>query len=374
MNNLSPAALIAELDRFLVNQVDAKRALALAIRNRHRRQLIEPTLGALAQTPHVLLTGPSGVGKTTLVRRAAEIIGAPLVRADVAWLQERDGPGRGAQQLISDLVEIELRRRTRDVPLPSEPADESRGRVRAGRRRRSNDVSTPGKRTTAHSDTLRKRQHTGTATTPSEREREEAAIERVERLGIVLLDDVDHLATRDPGEPADPAGEALQRALIPLLDGTEVVTEFGPVRTTHVLFIATGAFTSARASDLVPEFLGRFPVRADLQSLDADDFERILTDPERSLRDHYVQLLAADGVHIEFAPLALSEIAASAAWLNTHGADLGARQLVHLLEQVLEELSFGETPQSETQIIDVEYVRQAIADRLEDQDLDQFIL
>jgi ATP-dependent HslUV protease ATP-binding subunit HslU len=205
-------------------------------------------------------------------------------------------------------------------------------------------------------------------------ERLDAAIAQVEELGIVLLDDIDRLAPRDQGEHMDASGEIIQRALIPVLDGAEVVTQFGPVRTEQLLFVATGAFTTIRISDLTPEFLGRFPVRAELASLTVEDFEHILSAPERSLRDHYVALLAADGIAVEFEPAALDEIARVAAELNARGEDLGARRLVHVLERVLEELSFAEPSPNDVCRIDVGYVLNAVGDLAEDQDLGQFIL
>jgi ATP-dependent HslUV protease ATP-binding subunit HslU len=206
------------------------------------------------------------------------------------------------------------------------------------------------------------------------RERLNAAIDRVERHGIVLLDNVDRLTLHDAGEQPETGGEALQRALLPLLDGAEVVTDYGPVRTNHLLFVATGAFTTARVTDLTPEFAGRFPVRAELRSLDTEDFASILTAPERSLRDYYVQLLASDGVAIDFTQEGLREIAVLAAEANERGSDLGARRLVHVIEHLLAAVSFGEDPQLTACIIDAPYVREHCADLVEEDDTEQFIL
>lgn len=371
MSNLSPAEIVAQLDRYIVNQVDAKRAVALAIRNRDRRRRIEPRLGTLAQTPHVLLSGPSGVGKTTLVQRAAQIIGAPLVQADPAGIHAPGDAGRGVALIVQNLIDIEIRDRSLLPTSKLAEGDDAGAHQRLSPHRRSGPAPVR-----AH-DTERPppgRPSRASSARRAARGRVAAAIEQVERQGIVLLDDIDRLAVRETGDQSEAAGEALQRALIPLLEGADVVTDYGPVRTAHLLVIATGAFTTTRIADLAPELVGRFSVRAELHSLDSDDFEHILTDSGRSLRDYYVELLATDGISIDFTPDGLHEIAALAAEANARGHDLGARRLVHVIEHVLAEAAFGDAAPAASATIDATLVRERCAELVDDEDLEQFIL
>jgi ATP-dependent HslUV protease ATP-binding subunit HslU len=434
MNFFTPREIVSELDRFIVGQGDAKRAVAIALRNRWRRQQLAPELRDEVLPKNILMIGPTGVGKTEISRRLARLAQAPFIKVEATKFTEVGYVGRDVEQIVRDLVEISLGqlrdRRRRDVETQAEAhAEERILDALAGA------SASPGTR-----ETMRKRLRAGelddrdieiemrdaggapmleipgmpgaqigmiklgdmfgkafggrarprrikVADAREPLMAEEAdklldndaiqrdAIESVEQNGIVFLDEIDKICARSEYRGGDVSREGVQRDLLPLIEGTTVATKYGGVRTDHVLFIASGAFHQAKPSDLLPELQGRLPIRVELKALDRNDFRRILTEPEASLIKQYRALLDTEGVALEFADDGIDAIADIAAHVNATVENIGARRLQTVMERVLDEISFSATERTgERLVIDGAYVRDRVEELAKDQDLSRFIL
>jgi ATP-dependent HslUV protease ATP-binding subunit HslU len=434
MTDFSPREIVSELDRFIIGQHDAKRAVAIALRNRWRRLALEEKLREEVQPKNILMIGPTGVGKTEISRRLAKLAGAPFIKVEATKFTEVGYVGRDVEQIIRDLLEIAIaqtrERKRKDVSAraqlhaeervldalvgPNSSAstkDAFRKRLRAGE---LNDKEIeievqasqgmpmfeipgmPGAQMGAISigDIFGK---LGGGRTKTRRVTvaesygvliaEESdklldndqvlqeSIKSVENNGIVFLDEIDKICGREGRSGADVSREGVQRDLLPLIEGTTVSTKHGAVKTDHILFIASGAFHLAKPSDLLPELQGRLPIRVELQALTRDDFRRILTEPEASLIKQYVALLSTEGVTLEFMPDAVDAIADVAVQVNSSVENIGARRLQTVMERVLDEISFAATDRSgETIRIDAAYVHKHIGDLAKNTDLSRFIL
>jgi ATP-dependent HslUV protease ATP-binding subunit HslU len=434
MTDFSPREIVSELDRFIIGQNDAKRAVAIALRNRWRRLALEEKLREEVQPKNILMIGPTGVGKTEISRRLAKLAGAPFIKVEATKFTEVGYVGRDVEQIIRDLLEIAIaqtrERKRKDVSAraqlhaeervlgalvgPSASAstkDAFRKRLRAGE---LNDKEIeievqasqgmpmfeipgmPGAQMGAISigDIFGKlgggRTKTRRVTVVESYDlliAEESdklldndqvvqeSIKSVENNGIVFLDEIDKICGREGRSGADVSREGVQRDLLPLIEGTTVSTKHGAVKTDHILFIASGAFHLAKPSDLLPELQGRLPIRVELQALTRDDFRRILTEPEASLIKQYVALLTTEGVTLEFTPDAVDAIADVAVQVNSSVENIGARRLQTVMERVLDEISFAAPDRSgETIKIDAAYVHKHIGDLAKNADLSRFIL
>ncbi|MDD5585898.1 MAG: ATP-dependent protease ATPase subunit HslU [Alphaproteobacteria bacterium] len=437
MTHFSPRETVAELDRHIVGQNDAKRAVAIALRNRWRRQQLPEALREEVLPKNILMIGPTGVGKTEIARRLAKLAEAPFLKVEATKFTEVGYVGRDVEQIIRDLIEISVNqtreRFRKDVTAKAEGRAEERlldalvgesatpeTRVKFRHMLQSGELdereveiqvqdnSTAGMPTfdipgmpgaqmgmvnlgdifgKAFGGRIKARK------LPVKEARgvllaEESdklldqdkvtaeAIGNAEQNGIVFVDEIDKIAARsDYRGGGDVSREGVQRDLLPLMEGTIVSTKYGSVRTDHILFIASGAFHMAKPSDLLPELQGRLPIRVELQALTQDDFRRILTEPEASLIKQYRALMATEGVTLDFTPDAIDELARLTAEVNASVENIGARRLHTLLEKLLEDISFeaGEK-QGETVLIDAAYVKGRLADFAKNVDLSKFIL
>ncbi len=437
MTNFSPREIVSELDRFIVGQSDAKRAVAIALRNRWRRQQLAEDLKDEVLPKNILMIGPTGVGKTEISRRLAKLAGAPFLKIEATKFTEVGYVGRDVEQILRDLVEVAIAlvrdSKRKEVRAKAEKAAEERvldalvgptaspatreafrKRLRAGELNDKEieiqvaDTSgampmfevpgMPGASMGALniSDMLGKA--FGNRTKPRKVTvsdsydiliQEESdklidvdqitteAIRTVENDGIVFLDEIDKICSRSDSArgSADVSREGVQRDLLPLIEGTTVATKHGPVKTDHVLFIASGAFHVAKPSDLLPELQGRLPIRVELTALTRDDFRRILTEPEANLIKQSVALMATEGVTLEFTDDAIDALADMAVCVNASVENIGARRLQTVIERVLEEISFEASDKSgQTIRVDKAYVEARIGDLARNADLSKFIL
>jgi ATP-dependent HslUV protease ATP-binding subunit HslU len=448
--NLTPKMVVEELDRYVIGQHRAKRAVAIAMRNRWRRQMVPESIRDEISPKNIIMVGPTGVGKTEIARRLAKLSGAPFVKVEVSKFTEVGCVGRDFESVVRDLVEAgvqvvraemekgvrtQARHATEErildllLPPPKESTrsytdrpDEAPKPIEGGTRTKLRDLLRagklddreieieleespaagglsllPGLNVGEQMGQLRDllgqigRKKTRRKVTVSEAREllaaEEArklvdqdkvsreAVMRTEQLGVVFLDEIDKICSRENVRGADVSREGVQRDLLPLVEGTTVSTRYGLVNTDHILFIAAGAFHLAKVSDLIPELQGRFPIRVELESLGARDFERILEEPENSLLKQYRALLATEGIALMFDGAAVSALADAAWRANSALENIGARRLHTVLERVLEDLSFEASELGEREVrITADYVRERVDELLANEDLSRHIL
>ena len=459
VNEQTPRQIVAELDKYIVGQAEAKKSVAIALRNRWRsRQLTGPMQDEVIPK-NILMIGSTGVGKTEIARRLAKLVKAPFVKVEATKFTEVGYVGRDVETIVRDLAEAAVRmvrqqrmdavqekaaalaeERILDVFVPQPKKTQNPlGRLFGGGDDEAETTEQEPKKYQAGRDWVKKRRTKGELEkelieveveessrpmigmfsgsslenmgdniqdmlgnmmpkrhrkrkvtvaearkifTQQEAEKlidmdavSEEACQVAERCGIVFLDEIDKVAVHDGTGGADVSREGVQRDILPIVEGTTVMTKYGPVKTDHVLFIAAGAFHLAKPSDLIPELQGRFPIRVELQSLRKEDFEKILTEPQNALLKQYRALLETEGVELEFRPEAISRIAQLACDVNDQSEDIGARRLHTLLEKLLEDVSFDAPDMEEKHVVvDEAYVDTKLADIVVNRDLTQYIL
>jgi len=447
MEQLTPKQIVAELDRYIVGQADAKRAVAVAVRNRWRRQQLPESMRQDVAPKNIIMIGPTGVGKTEIARRLAGLVSAPFIKVEATKYTEVGYHGRDVESMIRDLLDIGINmvreEMTESVKEPAEKqveerlldyllprgdnsyaalADEEAQAKRTRTREKLREQLRSGELEDRHIEINVEERSTVVGVLgqagmemdvefqnmfekmlPAKRETRRltvadarklllsqeaeklldkgkvhaAAIERVEQSGMVFLDEIDKVAapeTKQGGGP-DVSRQGVQRDLLPIVEGSTVITKYGPVKTDHILFIAAGAFHGSKPSDLMPELQGRFPIRVELQDLTKDDFVRILREPKNALTAQQIELLKTEGVDVSFADDAIDAMAQIAFDVNRRTQNIGARRLYTIMERVFESISFDapDLPQKKVRIT-ADYVRERLADVVKDEDLSKFIL
>jgi ATP-dependent HslUV protease ATP-binding subunit HslU len=445
MSSMTPQEIVSELDRFIIGQQGAKRAVAIALRNRWRRQQVSAQLRPEITPKNILMIGPTGVGKTEIARRLAALANAPFIKVEATKYTEVGYVGKDVDAIIRDLVEIAIKQ-TRDAAVR-----EQRTRAEDAAEDRILDVLIPPPRHAAPSggelvassestarQTFRKKLREGqladreieielaeprptvdimgpagmedmaeqlrgmfsqmgqdkrrtrrlkiseampllideeAGKLVNEEDIKQRALQNTEQNGIVFIDEIDKVASRNESGGAEVSRQGVQRDLLPLVEGTTVSTKHGPIKTDHILFIASGAFHLSKPSDLIPELQGRFPIRVQLQSLSVSDFEAILTQTHASLVVQYQALLATEGVTLQFQPEGILRLAQIACEVNERTENIGARRLATVMEHLLDEVSFGATAwQGKTLTIDASYVDGRLAELSRSEDLSRYIL
>jgi len=437
LDELTPREIVRELDKYVIGQADAKRAVAISLRNRIRRQRLEPEMAEEVIPKNILMIGPTGVGKTEIARRLARLASSPFLKVEASKFTEVGYVGRDVESMIRDLLDIAIdmvreerleevaeraeknaEERILDLLMPPQPEESETAertrqklldRLRAGRlddrmveidvRDRGPTFEISTNTGTEEMDvnlkdmlpnifggrTRKRKMRVSEAMEYLVQEEEQklidmdqvtrVAIERVERSGIIFLDEIDKISGRETGQGPDVSREGVQRDILPIVEGTTVNTRYGFVRTDHILFIAAGAFHISKPSDLIPELQGRFPIRVELKSLSEQDFIRILKEPKNALVKQYMALLETEGIHLKFTEDALEEIARMSAQVNDSAENIGARRLHTIMEKVVEKISFeGPDLRKKTVKIDAAYVREQLSEIVKDQDLSRYIL
>ena len=444
MSEMTPREIVQELDKHIVGQGSAKRAVANALRNRWRRQQLDESLRQEVTPKNILMIGPTGVGKTEIARRLARLANAPFIKVEATKFTEVGYVGREVDSIIRDLTDSAVKmireqevirhrhraeeaaeERVLDALLPrpaanaflgeEEPPQDSATRQKLRKKLREGeldereieievaapgigvDIMTPPGMEDMASQLQSMFQNLGGGKTKkrklkirdalvvlaeeeahklvNEEELKQKALERVEQTGIVFIDEIDKVAKRGETSGADVSREGVQRDLLPLVEGCTVNTKYGMVKTDHILFIASGAFHVSKPSDLIPELQGRLPIRVELDALQADDFVRILTEPDASLTEQYTALMATEGLTLQFTEDGIRQIADVAFEVNQRTENIGARRLHTVMERLLDNISF-EAPDraGETVTIDARYVSEHLGELVEDEDLSRYIL
>jgi ATP-dependent HslUV protease ATP-binding subunit HslU len=457
-NSLTPRQTVERLDKYIIGQHDAKRAVAIALRNRWRRQNVSNEMGEEISPKNIIMIGPTGVGKTEIARRLAKLDNSPFLKIEASKFTEVGYVGRDVESMVRDLVELAVNivrgeeqekvkskaaeiaeERLLDVLLPPKPVEGKVSDLIADRALESPDVEPPLQIDTTR-EKIRRMLHEGRLDGrfveleisevksgpmievftssgvedmglnikelfgnifPQKKKRvrlkvpealeileqeeaqklvdmdkvTKAAIERVEQSGIIFLDEIDKIVGSDTPHGPDVSREGVQRDLLPIVEGSNVNTRYGMVRTDHILFISAGAFTASKPSDLIPELQGRFPIRVELDSLGKDEFIRILTEPHNALIKQYIEMMATEGLKLIFSEDAIAEIAEVAAIVNERTENIGARRLYTIMETLLDDISFDAPDMVEKEVvIDAQYVREKLENIVEDEDLSRYIL
>jgi len=445
MSELTPREIVNELDRYIIGQHDAKRAVAIALRNRWRRMQLEPTLRDEVTPKNILMIGPTGVGKTEIARRLATLANAPFVKVEATKFTEVGYVGKDVESIVRDLADVayKLTREQAMKRVRTQAEDRAEDRILDAllpRRQTPTDWSHDAAPSAEQSDTrqkLRKQlregalddreieldfamnvgveimsppgmeemgqqlrqmfQNIGGAKTQqrkvpikaarpmlvdeeaakllNEEEVRAQAMQAAEQNGIVFIDEIDKVAQRSEFGGAGVSREGVQRDLLPLVEGSTVSTKYGPIKTDHMLFIASGAFSLAKPSDLIPELQGRLPIRVELSALSVDDFKRILREPHNALTKQYIALLGTEGVTVNFTESGVDRLAEVAFHVNERTENIGARRLHTVMERLLEKISYEAADKSgENYLIDAEYVDKNLGTLVQDEDLSRYIL